>query len=375
MTNFGIAKDMHEYVVRRQIRILENMEKICNWMAEIRRPTSRKDRMAIRYIRGILKRKYKKYKRLGVLNIEGKLGREIERLKDFKYYETKAHREVESVFKDSKFYGARLELEGIFKKYMDVHLCNNYKKFLKSIHKFNVDKSRFRYIEYLNELNEYLSGVIKIKYLGEFRKFIASAPSIIERAEAHSFCEKGCMEGVFPKVYCIACSREISRNVFVHHLKGKKHCKKEKEEILLCSMPVLKAEGLVVKALEILDRERRHSISRFSGREKDVRNDVPKWLYKKRELDILFECDICGYSGYGRISFDRHFGEDIHGRGVSKYGIKYSPVLKGITRVGILMKMKDRMEESESFTEEFEDEDGNVFDKRTYEDLRRNNLI
>lgn len=375
MANFDVIKDMDEWIVKRQIRILENMERISNWMAEIDRPKSKKDKMVKRYTRSILKRKYKRYRRLGVLNIEEKLEGEIKRLKDFGHYESRALKEIEVVFKDSRLYGAGLELEGIFKKYTDVHLCDDYKKFLKSVCRLSVDKSRFRYLEYLSELKENLSGVIKIKYFGMFRKFMASAPRIIERTEARSFSEIGGVGDAFPKVYCVKCSREISRNVFAYHLKGKRHFKKSEEEVLFCGMPVLKAEELVRKALEILDKERRYSISRLSRKKKHLRSDVPKWLYKRKELDISFECDICGYSGYGRDGFDRHFGEDSHRKSVARYGIKYSPALKGITRVGILMKMKDRVEESESYTEEFEDGDGNVFDRRTYEDLKRNNLI
>ncbi|CAD25647.1 hypothetical protein [Encephalitozoon cuniculi GB-M1] len=370
---------MDEYRLGRQIRILENMERISNWIVEMERPTGKKDRMMKRYVRSILRRKYGRYKKLGALNVEGKLDGEVKGLRDLGYYESRASKDVEAAFKGSRLYGDGLELERIFRKYADVHLCSGYREFLKKIHRLDTEKSKFRYLEYLSELNEYLGRFIKVKYPKMFRKVVASAPKIISRAEARGFGKKNGMEGAewFPKVYCVKCGREISRKVFRYHLEGKRHCREGqgKEEVLYCGMPVSEAESLVLKSLAILEKERKHSISLLSRRKKQTKSSVPRWLCRRKDLDIAFECEICGYSGYGRDRFDRHFEEDSHARGVEMYGAKYCRVLKGITRVGILMKMKNRMEESESYSEEFEDEEGNVFDKRTYEDLKRNNLI
>ncbi|ADM11873.1 splicing factor 3a subunit 3 [Encephalitozoon intestinalis ATCC 50506] len=362
--------------VRKQVKILENMERISNWLIEMGGAKDKKDKMVKRYVRNILKRKYKRYKRMGVLNIEGKLDGGVGRLSDLGYYELKARKEVEEVLRDSKLCGSGLELERIFKEYMDVHLCSGYKEFLRWVHKLEADKTKFRYLEYLNELKEYLCRLMKIKYFRMFKRLMASRMEIIKKIEAQRYIEKDfTKEGGFPKVYCLGCSREVAGSVLKYHLKGKKHSKKGDGEVLYSDIETLEAENLIRRAFSVLDRERKYSISLFSRRKKLVGDGVPKWKRKQKDLDIEFECEICGYLGYGRDGFDRHFGEDLHRKCVEEYGIRYSPIFKGITRIGTLIRMKDRVEESESYSEEFEDRDGNVFDRRTYEDLKRNNLI
>lgn len=373
-----LAKDMEEWKLRRQVAILEAMETISNWITGMDRARNRRDRLVRRHVRSVLKRKYRKYKRLGELNIAGQQGQRVKALRSFKHYESKALKEVVAVFGGSRLYGDGLELVGIFGKYGDVHGCRVYETFLRRVHRVDARGSGFRYLEYLHELSEYLRGFIKVKYPGVYRRRWASMPKVVNRADGQSFCvSKGAEDGGgFPKVYCVKCEREISRSVVRYHLDGRRHKRREGgDEILHCSMSIEGAEDMVREGFRALEKERRYSVSLLSRRRKQAGKDVPKWQHRLKDLDIMFECSICGYSGYGRDGFDEHFGEEGHAREVLKHGIEYGPRLKGITRVDVLMDMKSRQRDSDSYSEEFEDAEGNVFDRRTYEDLVRNGLI
>ena len=378
--NFGIGgEDMEEWRLSRQIGILERMETISNWMAAMERPGNRRDRLVQRYVRGVLRRRYRRYKKLGKQNIEAKTCVQdgVRVLRCLKHYESRASKEVLRVFKDSRLYGAGLELGGIFGRYGDVHGCKEYKEFLRRVQRVDVKGEGFRYLRYLDELSEYLRGFMKVKYFGRYMRRWASTPRVVSKGDGRSLCRsKGAedWEG-FAKVYCVKCEREISRNVLGYHLGGKKHKDGDGDEVLYCAMSVEKAEGLVREGFRALEKERKYSVSLFSRRSKQERVDVPRWRHRLRDLDILFECGICGYSGYGRDGFDRHFGEEAHARGVRKYGVEYSPKLRGITRADVLIGMRGSKEDSDRYSEEFEDGEGNVFDRRTYEDLVRNNLI
>ncbi|KAK9728721.1 Pre-mRNA-splicing factor sap61 [Basidiobolus ranarum] len=110
---------------------------------------------------------------------------------------------------------------------------------------------------------------------------------------------------------------------------------------------------------------------------------IPYWLYKLHGLGVEYTCEICGnYVYMGRKAFDRHFQEWRHAHGMRCLGIPNTRHFHDITLIEDAYALWDRQKVSnktEDFKsevmEEFEDADGNVFNRKTYEDLKRQGLI
>eukprot|EP00741_Cyanophora_paradoxa_P005593 tig00000912_g5421.t1 len=110
---------------------------------------------------------------------------------------------------------------------------------------------------------------------------------------------------------------------------------------------------------------------------------IPYWLYKLHGLNIEYKCEICGnYSYWGPRNFDRHFQEWRHAHGMRCLKIPNTKHFHGITLIedalALYEKIKNQQGE-ENFKadveEEYEDAQGNVFSRKTYEDLRRQGII
>lgn len=112
-------------------------------------------------------------------------------------------------------------------------------------------------------------------------------------------------------------------------------------------------------------------------------NPIPYWLYKLHGLDKEYKCEICGnYSYFGRKSFERHFNEWRHTYGLKCLKIKNTDEFKEITNINdaLILDKKLRMtkrisEFNNESEEEFEDEMGNVCNRKIYEDLKRQNIL
>jgi splicing factor 3A subunit 3 len=110
---------------------------------------------------------------------------------------------------------------------------------------------------------------------------------------------------------------------------------------------------------------------------------IPYWLYKLHGLNQEFKCEICGnYTYRGPRAFRRHFREWRHAYGMRCLGIPNTDHFFNITtfkdaialhqKLVAHMKARDFKAEEE---EEFEDDEGHVFNKKTYDDLKRQGLI
>lgn len=110
---------------------------------------------------------------------------------------------------------------------------------------------------------------------------------------------------------------------------------------------------------------------------------IPYWLYKLHGLGQEFKCEICGnYSYWGRRAFERHFKEWRHQHGMRCLGI---PNTKNFNEIISIEEAKDlwkRIQERQGVNkwrpdleEEYEDKEGNIYNKKTYTDLQRQGLI
>jgi len=110
---------------------------------------------------------------------------------------------------------------------------------------------------------------------------------------------------------------------------------------------------------------------------------IPYWLYKLHGLNIEYKCEICGdYSYWGPRAFERHFKEWRHSYGMRCLGIPNTNHFMNVTKFRdaqiLHEKLKRELQNSgwkPEEEEEFEDNEGNVFNKKTYDDLRRQGLI
>ncbi|KAF4321656.1 hypothetical protein BBO99_00001167 [Phytophthora kernoviae] len=110
---------------------------------------------------------------------------------------------------------------------------------------------------------------------------------------------------------------------------------------------------------------------------------IPYWLYKLHGLGVEYKCEICGNHTYwGRRAFDRHFQEWRHAFGMRCLKIPNTKHFHDITlmrdAIQLYEKLKDQID-AESWNasneEEFEDSEGNVLNRKTYEDLARQGLL
>ncbi|KAI7907060.1 uncharacterized protein BX663DRAFT_426963 [Cokeromyces recurvatus] len=110
---------------------------------------------------------------------------------------------------------------------------------------------------------------------------------------------------------------------------------------------------------------------------------IPYWLYKLHGLGVEYPCEICGnYVYMGRKAFDKHFQEWRHAHGMRCLGIPNTRQFHEITKIedayALYEKQKrENMNEAAraDTIEEYEDAEGNVYNKKTYEDLKRQGIL
>jgi len=110
---------------------------------------------------------------------------------------------------------------------------------------------------------------------------------------------------------------------------------------------------------------------------------IPYWLYKLHGLGVEYRCEICSDHVYmGRKNFERHFQEPRHAFGMRALGLPNTKHFHEITRIedalalAEKLKREGRKEISQAeTTEEMEDEEGNVYNRKTYDDLKKQGLI
>ena len=110
---------------------------------------------------------------------------------------------------------------------------------------------------------------------------------------------------------------------------------------------------------------------------------IPYWLWKLHGLGVQFPCEICGNFVYmGRRAFDQHFYEWRHTHGMKCLGIPNTRHFFQITKIEEAKRLWERMREAAKEQvfrpeqqEECEDAAGNVYERRTFEDLKRQGLL
>ncbi|TFY67881.1 hypothetical protein EVG20_g3784 [Dentipellis fragilis] len=110
---------------------------------------------------------------------------------------------------------------------------------------------------------------------------------------------------------------------------------------------------------------------------------IPYWLYKLHGLGVEYRCEICSDHLYmGRKNFDRHFQESRHAFGMRALGLPNTKHFHEITRIEDALSLAEKLKQEgrheifeQETMEELEDEEGNVYNRKTYEDLKKQGLI
>ncbi|GAA5801610.1 hypothetical protein EDC94DRAFT_543742 [Helicostylum pulchrum] len=110
---------------------------------------------------------------------------------------------------------------------------------------------------------------------------------------------------------------------------------------------------------------------------------IPYWLYKLHGLGVEYPCEICGnYVYMGRKAFDKHFQEWRHAQGMRSLGIPNTRQFHEITKIDDVLALYQKQKKEGSsaeakadVVEEYEDAEGNVYNKKTYEDLKRQGIL
>jgi len=109
---------------------------------------------------------------------------------------------------------------------------------------------------------------------------------------------------------------------------------------------------------------------------------IPYWLYKLHGLNVEYKCEICGnFSYWGRRAYERHFKEWRHQHGMRVLGIPNTRAFLEVTSIedarrlqgAIAARTQGQFRPEDH--EECEDAEGNVYARKTYEDLRRQGLL
>ena len=110
---------------------------------------------------------------------------------------------------------------------------------------------------------------------------------------------------------------------------------------------------------------------------------LPYWLYKVHGLGVEHKCEICGGASYwGRRAFEHHFQEWRHAYGMKCLRLPNTLQFKNITRIEDALKLhhklieeKNRTEFNPETEEQYEDENGNVYNKKMLADLKKQGLM
>ena len=109
---------------------------------------------------------------------------------------------------------------------------------------------------------------------------------------------------------------------------------------------------------------------------------LPYWLYKVHGLGVEHKCEICGGASYwGRRAFEHHFQEWRHAYGMKCLRLPNTLQFKNITRIEDALKLHHKLIEDKNKTEfnpeteeQYEDEKGNVYNKKMLADLKKQGL-
>ncbi|KAI9384111.1 hypothetical protein POPTR_012G012800v4 [Populus trichocarpa] len=194
-----------------------------------------------------------------------------------------------------------------------------------------------------------------------------------------------------------ATSKEVdnSKEIALMEAKINKLCDLLDETIVRTKENVVKKQALTYDEMEAeREEEETQADTESDDDEQQIYNPlklpmgwdgkpIPYWLYKLHGLGQEFKCEICGnYSYWGRRAFERHFKEWRHQHGMRCLGIPNTKNFNEITSIKEAQELWKGIQERQGVNkwrpdleEEYEDKEGNIYNRKTYTDLQRQGLI
>ncbi|KAI0522855.1 hypothetical protein KFK09_005240 [Dendrobium nobile] len=193
----------------------------------------------------------------------------------------------------------------------------------------------------------------------------------------------------------IVLQQNSMKEIALMEAKLQRMCEFFKERIIQTKENVEKKQALTYEEMEAeREEEEVQADSESDDDEQQIYNPlklpmgwdgkpIPYWLYKLHGLGQEFKCEICGnHSYWGRRAFERHFKEWRHQHGMRCLGIPNTKNFNEITSILEAKELWERIQEKQGLNkwrpdleEEYEDKEGNIYNKKTYTDLQRQGLI
>lgn len=240
------------------------------------------------------------------------------------------------------------------------------------------------------KLVEYMQGFLRRTLMKK------AASENVDRTEIRS------IDDLLMRAHCLYCNKAISLNVLQYHLKGKDHLRKMEtgftfketsdnvqntptesgiftveEGELLCTALSLKT---LAKSLRNVRYRGLHELNadilidlaclleEQSAKVKPESLRTRKSTTTHVRKEPSFYCEVCSSDITGTSDFYAHFLREKHVQSLKALGAVDVQRCFGVARVALVTKLIESVEEEE-------DADGNVYDKRTYDDLARHGLI
>ncbi|XP_047322891.1 splicing factor SF3a60 homolog [Impatiens glandulifera] len=188
---------------------------------------------------------------------------------------------------------------------------------------------------------------------------------------------------------------EYAKEVALLEAKVIKLCDLLDDTIVGTKENIVKKQALTFEEMEAeREEEEEHAEIESDDEEQQIYNPlklpmgwdgkpIPYWLYKLHGLGQEFKCEICGnHSYWGRRAYERHFKEWRHQHGMRCLGIPNTKNFNEITSIEEARHLWEKIQEKQGvdkwrpdLEEEYEDREGNIYNKKTYADLQRQGLI
>ncbi|KAG0461244.1 hypothetical protein HPP92_021180 [Vanilla planifolia] len=192
-----------------------------------------------------------------------------------------------------------------------------------------------------------------------------------------------------------AVPQQNSKEIALLEAKLQRMCELLKEKIIQTKENIEKKQAMTYEEMEAeREEEEVQADSESDDEEQQIYNPlklpmgwdgkpIPYWLYKLHGLGQEFKCEICGNQSYwGRRAFERHFKEWRHQHGMRCLGIPNTKNFNEITSIQEAKELWEKIQEKQGLNkwrpdleEEYEDKEGNIYNKKTYTDLQRQGLI
>jgi len=353
---------------------------------------------------------------------------EAERSEDRAYFDVSV-----PPFTGEESYGRYLDLNESFQNFLNLKENTqgrkiDYYSYMDSFYRFpSLNEHSLR--SYTVEYKKYLEALLQylVSFMQRSQPLMELEPFLKESDEIFQNQWKDLQSSDSPPardnnpLYCKPCQKLFPKEtVFTGHLKGKKHLKaaesqeSHKGDILSLESKISRICKKLLQ--ETIDSSKVHIekkiarnyadndeedeveeefVEKVEEEEVEIQTSkqnypvgwdgkpIPYWLYKLHGLGVEYKCEICGNASYfGRKAYEMHFQEWRHAHGMKCLGIPNNLIFRDITKINDALQLWEKIkrdginkEWKPEIEEEFEDKEGNVFNKKVFLDLKRQGLL